>query len=59
MDTPAEQVKPYLDELESRRDTEDGKFAYWKQAEGNRTAFYGSGKSGSVASTARSRPVFT
>jgi hypothetical protein len=46
-------VKPYLDRLDRlKRVSEEGTLAWWDQAAGSRTAFYGAGRSGSIETTA-------
>jgi alpha-2-macroglobulin-like protein len=46
-------VVPYLDRLEAvKHFSPDGKFAWWEQAPGVRTTFYGAGRGGSVETTA-------
>ena len=43
----------YLDRLEALKQTsDDGKRVWWKQGERGRTAFYGSGRSGEIETTA-------
>lgn len=45
--------RPYLERLETmKRTSPDGKLAWWEQAPGGRTTFYGAGMSGSVETTA-------
>jgi uncharacterized protein YfaS (alpha-2-macroglobulin family) len=47
------EVKEYLDQLESlKRTSEDGKRVWWEQAANARTTFYGSGRAGSIETTA-------
>lgn len=46
-------LQPYLARLDSlKRTSEDGKQIWWEQAPGAQTTFYGSGRSGSVETTA-------
>jgi hypothetical protein len=53
LDPDANEVKPYLKRLDSLKNyQEDGKLAWWQQGPEARTAFYGSGRSGSIETTA-------
>jgi hypothetical protein len=49
----AEGVGPYLQRLDSlKRTSEDGKLAWWEQPQGTHTTFHGTGRSGSIETTA-------
>jgi hypothetical protein len=53
LDSQGQSVAPYLDRLEALKHTrEDGKQTWWQQPNGARTTFYGSGRSGSIETTA-------
>jgi anti-sigma factor RsiW len=53
IDPKSKDVKPYLDQLESLKKTsDDHRRVWWEQPATGRTTFYGSGKSGSIESTA-------
>ncbi|MBI3409682.1 MAG: DUF1559 domain-containing protein [Planctomycetes bacterium] len=53
MDPSGRDAGPYLERLLSlKRASPDGKLAWWQQAEGRRTTFYGSGRAGDVETTA-------
>ncbi len=55
MDGTTFNAEPYLDRLESLKKTvttADGKLDFWEQRANDRTAFYGSGQSGQVETTA-------
>src|SRR5262249_24464876 len=53
LDPKGDDVKPYLNRLESlKRTSEDGKRVWWEQAPNARTTFYGTGRSGSIEATA-------
>jgi uncharacterized protein YfaS (alpha-2-macroglobulin family) len=44
---------PYLDQLDSlKQSSADGKLVWWEQGGGDRTMFYGAGRSGSIETTA-------
>jgi hypothetical protein len=47
------EARPYLNRLNALKSTSpDGKRVWWEQSPGTRTAFYGSGRSGSIETTA-------
>jgi uncharacterized protein YfaS (alpha-2-macroglobulin family) len=53
------EIKPYLDRLESLKQTaEDGKVAFWQQAQDRQTMFYGSGRAGGIETTALAAMAF-
>ncbi|HEY7426714.1 MAG TPA: hypothetical protein VH682_20935, partial [Gemmataceae bacterium] len=53
LDPQGESAAPYLDRLESLKQTgEDGKLVWWRQPDGARTTFYGAGRSGEIETTA-------
>jgi uncharacterized protein YfaS (alpha-2-macroglobulin family) len=53
LDPKGREAGPYLDRLDSLKKTNEGsKFAWWEQAVGARTTFYGAGHSGSIETTA-------
>src|SRR5262249_31142656 len=53
IDPKSKEVGPYLDRLVALKKTaEDGKHAWWAQAEGARTTFFGAGLGGQVETTA-------
>jgi uncharacterized protein YfaS (alpha-2-macroglobulin family) len=53
LDPNGGETAPYLDRLTNlRRTAESGRFTYWQQPAGARTAFHGAGVSGSVETTA-------
>ncbi len=50
---------PYLERLAAlKRTSPDGKITWWEQGDENRTTFYGSGRSGSVETTALAALAF-
>jgi uncharacterized protein YfaS (alpha-2-macroglobulin family) len=53
IDPKSKEVKPYLDHLKSMKKTsDDQRRVWWEQPATGRTTFYGSGKSGSIETTA-------
>jgi hypothetical protein len=53
IDPKSKEVKAYLDRLESLKKTsDDARRVWWEQPATGRTTFYGSGKSGSIETTA-------
>ncbi len=53
LDPTGAAARPYLDRLESRKETDDnGRFVFWRQDEGGRTLFHGAGRGGQVETTA-------
>ncbi len=59
MDPSARDAAPYLDRLDAlKRSSADGKQIWWEQPLGGRTTFHGSGRSGSVETTALASLAF-
>jgi uncharacterized protein YfaS (alpha-2-macroglobulin family) len=53
IDLKSKDVKPYLDRLEAlKKTTDDSKRVWWDQSANAHTTFYGSGRSGSIETTA-------
>jgi hypothetical protein len=53
IDPKGSEVKPYLDRLESmKKASEDQRRVWWEQPATSRTTFYGSGRAGSIETTA-------
>jgi hypothetical protein len=53
IDPKSKEVKPYVDRLEALKKTsDDARRVWWEQPAAGRTTFYGSGKSGSIETTA-------
>ena len=53
IDPQASAARPYLDRLDSlKQSSADGKLVWWDQPSGDRTMFYGAGRSGSIETTA-------
>jgi alpha-2-macroglobulin-like protein len=59
IDPSGSDAAPYLDRLESlQRSTADGKQVWWEQPLNGRTTFHGSGRSGSIETTALASLAF-
>jgi hypothetical protein len=53
LDSSGQDARPYLDRLDGlKKSSVDGKCFFWEQSAGSRTTFYGSGRSGSIETTA-------
>jgi hypothetical protein len=59
IDPSARDATPYLDRLDAlKRSSADGKQIWWEQSLGGRTTLYGSGRSGSIETTALATLAF-
>jgi uncharacterized protein YfaS (alpha-2-macroglobulin family) len=58
LDPEKKSVRPYLDRLDAMKTVEQDRFAFWRQREGGRTTFHGTGRSGSIETTALAALAF-
>jgi hypothetical protein len=59
IDPKGRDVKPYLDRLDAiKKESDDHKRVWWEQSANSHTTFYGSGRSGSIETTALAALAF-
>jgi uncharacterized protein YfaS (alpha-2-macroglobulin family) len=58
LDGDKKSAQPYLDRLDAMKTVEQERFAFWQQEEGAHTTFYGTGRSGSIETTALAALAF-